>query len=337
MSIEDFPHVKVSACPIGLGLAALGRPGYINLGHATDLKSDYDVESMQQRTHEVLDYAWEAGVRYFDAARSYGRAEEFLSSWLESRAIEPNEVTVASKWGYTYTADWKIAVADGHKHEVKQHSVDRLNQQYPESTKLLGAHMDLYQIHSATLESGVLSNDAVLDRLAQLRDRGLRMGLSVSGATQSDVILRAIDCERGGRPIFSAVQATWNLLEQSVGFALQTASDQGWVVVVKEGVANGRLTDRNNDPDFSSKRDLLQSIADQHDASMDAVALAVILRQPWSKVVLSGAATKEQLNSNLLANEFADQLSEDELSQLTESLIETPETYWANRSGLKWN
>jgi len=28
--------------PIGLGLAALGRPGYINLGHADDLRRQYE-------------------------------------------------------------------------------------------------------------------------------------------------------------------------------------------------------------------------------------------------------------------------------------------------------
>lgn len=42
--------------------------------------------------------------RYYDAARSYGRAEEFLAGWLDSRGITPGQVLVGSKWGYTYTA-----------------------------------------------------------------------------------------------------------------------------------------------------------------------------------------------------------------------------------------
>ena len=33
----------LSVSPVGLGLAALGRPGYINLGHADDLGDDHDV------------------------------------------------------------------------------------------------------------------------------------------------------------------------------------------------------------------------------------------------------------------------------------------------------
>ena len=67
---------------IGLGLAALGRPAYINLGHEADLGPDRSPEALRARTHAVLDHAYEAGVRYFDAARSYGLAEEFLGTWL---------------------------------------------------------------------------------------------------------------------------------------------------------------------------------------------------------------------------------------------------------------
>jgi len=242
----------LQGCPFGLGLAALGRPGYINLGHAEDLNADYDLDSMQRRAHAVLDCAWEAGVRYFDVARSYGKAEQFLATWLSTREIQPEKVTVASKWGYVYTADWQVNVPAGQAHEVKQHSIDRLDQQYRQSFDQFGSQLDLYQVHSATLESQVLSNDRVLDRLAELRDQGLRIGLSVSGPGQADVIRAALVCQRGGQSIFNAVQATWNLFEPSAGDALQEASDQGWLVVVKEGVANGRLTDRNTETRWRS-------------------------------------------------------------------------------------
>jgi hypothetical protein len=35
--------------------------------------------------HHVLDAAYAAGIRYFEAAPSYGKAEAFLTSWLEAR------------------------------------------------------------------------------------------------------------------------------------------------------------------------------------------------------------------------------------------------------------
>ena len=64
---------------LGLGLAAVGRPAYITLGRVHDLGGDRSVDAMYARTAAVLDAAWAAGVRYLDAARSYGRAEEFLA------------------------------------------------------------------------------------------------------------------------------------------------------------------------------------------------------------------------------------------------------------------
>lgn len=182
---------------LGLGLAALGRSGYINLGHAADLQGNYELAAMETAAHAVLDAAWSAGVRYFDAARSYGRAEAFLASWLSSRKITPDAVVVGSKWGYTYTADWQV---EAPKHEIKDHSLPVLIRQWAESWSLLGAHLDLYQTHSATLESGVLENRPVLEELARLREQGVRIGLSLSGPNQAQTLRTA----RGpaGRPGF---------------------------------------------------------------------------------------------------------------------------------------
>src|SRR5437764_5603476 len=107
---------RAGGAQIGLGLAALGRPAYINIGHGRDLGPDRSVEALRERAWSVLDAARAAGIRYFDAARSYGRAEEFLGGWLTERRIAPGELTVASKWGYTYVAEWRV---DADVNEVK--------------------------------------------------------------------------------------------------------------------------------------------------------------------------------------------------------------------------
>ena len=219
---------------IGLGLAALGRPGYINVGHASDLAGHTSVESLEQLTHSVLDSAYERGVRYFDAARSYGLAEAFLASWLHRRGLGPTQVSVGSKWGYTYVANWRV---DASVNELKDLSVETLRRQLAESQELLGAYLRLYQIHSATLESGVLEDRAVLDELARLRASGVSIGLTVTGPKQGETIDRAV--EDGG---FDTVQTTWNLLEQGAGGALAAAHAAGMGVIVKEPLANGRLT-----------------------------------------------------------------------------------------------
>jgi aryl-alcohol dehydrogenase-like predicted oxidoreductase len=317
--------------PLGLGLAALGRPGYINLGHAEDLGRNYDEQAMESHAHWVLDEAWESGIRYYDAARSYGRAEQFLSSWLKSRHISPEDVSVGSKWGYTYTAGWQVMAE---KHEVKEHSLTVLKRQFRESRALLGDYLDLYQIHSATMGSGVLQNAAVLAELARLRDAGLQIGLSLSGPDQSETLRKALEIRFDGCPLFSAVQATWNLLETSAGEVLREAGAAGLGVVVKEALANGRLTSSNLEPSFQAKRALLERLAQELGATIDAVALGAALAQPWVDVVLSGAATVEHLRSNAAALSL--EWSEEMAAQLG-PLIETPESYWKTRSQLAWN
>jgi aryl-alcohol dehydrogenase-like predicted oxidoreductase len=323
------PGLAVSR--IGLGLAALGRPGYINLGHADDLGRNYDVAAMERHAHAVLDEAWRLGVRYFDAARSYGDAERFLATWLASRNIAPDAATVGSKWGYTYTAGWKT---DADKHEVKEHTLPVLHRQFAESRQLLGAHLDLYQIHSATLDSGVLENAEVLQELARLRDGGLKIGLTVTGPRQGETIRRALGVVLGGARLFASVQATWNLLEPSAGPALQEAHDAGLGVIVKEGLANGRLTSRNTDAAFAAKRLLLEETAARLHTTPDALALAAVLAQPWADVVLSGAATAEHLRSNVQATQVR---WDDAAAEQLRPLAEPAELYWKTRGQLRWN
>ena len=68
--------------------------------------------------------------------------------------------------------------------------------------------------------------------------------------------------------------------------------------------------------------------------TVDALALAAVLAQPWVDVVLSGAATVEHLQSNVAAPAV---VWDDEAAAPLAGLVETPEQYWARRSGLKWN
>ncbi|MFL5826761.1 MAG: aldo/keto reductase [Thermoleophilaceae bacterium] len=305
--------------PLGLGLAALGRPGYIDIGHAADLGADRSVEAMRAHAHAVLDAAYELGIRYFDAARSYGRAEEFLASWLDEHS--PADVTVGSKWGYVYTADWR---ADAEVHEVKDHSLENLKRQYAESRELLGDRLALYQVHSATLDGGVLEDERVLDELRRLRAEGLVVGLTLSGPRQADALRRALELD-----VFETVQATWNLLETSVGEALVDAHRAGWGVIAKEAVANGRLTARGD----AAEREPLRSLAAHREASPDQLALAAALSQPFADVVLSGATTATQLKSNAGAVGLA--LPWQELDAL-EGMAEPAERYWEERSELPW-
>jgi len=302
---------------IGLGLAALGRPGYLNLGHGADLGPDRSVDALRARSFEVLDAAYAAGVRYLDAARSYGRAEEFLGAWLRDR--DPPDVVVGSKWGYVYTAGWEV---DADPPEVKHHDADTLRRQLAETREHLGARLALYQIHSATPDSGVLENDAVLGELAALRAEGVAIGLTTSGTSQAQTLERALALD-----LFDAAQVTWNVHERAAGAALERAHDAGLGIVIKEALANGRLTPRAAPPELARAAEAVR-------AGPDAVALAAVLAQPFADLVLSGAASAETLRSNLAAADL--DLGAAALEALA-ALAEAPERYWAARGGLAWN
>ena len=331
MQKRELGRTGLTVTRLGLGLAALGRPGYINLGHAEDLGRDYEVAAMEAHAHAVLDAAYAGGIRYFDAARSYGKAEEFLGHWLVARGLTPEEVTVGSKWGYTYTADWQV---DAGVHEVKEHSLEVLERQWVETLGNLGeTHLDLYQIHSATFKSGVLENEPVLAKLAQLKETGIAIGLTVSGPKQAEVVQRAIPLIVDGVRLFDSVQATWNLLERSAGPALEEAAAAGMGVIVKEALANGRLTPRNEEDGFAKQSARLAQEAQRLNTTVDALAMAAVLVQPWATVVLSGAATVDHIMSNLHALDVA---WDDEAEAVLAFLKEPAEAYWSRRDELEW-
>jgi aryl-alcohol dehydrogenase-like predicted oxidoreductase len=191
---------------------------------------------------------------------------------------------------------------------------------------LLGSRVGLYQIHSVTPDSPALHDDALLDELAMLRDTGVRVGLSTSGPHQGEVIREALTVEAGGTRLFSAVQATWNLLEPSAGDALAAAADAGWFVMVKEALANGRLAGPYAPPP-------LAALAGDLRLTADAVAIGAVLALPFEPTVLLGPVSVAQLASNLTAVIIDQAMLGDRLAELAES----PVDYWAHRSGLAWH
>jgi aryl-alcohol dehydrogenase-like predicted oxidoreductase len=330
MEERELGDTALMVSRLGLGMAALGRPGYMVLGHAEDMAGGTAVDAMRRRAHAMLDAARALGVRYVDAARSYGRAEKFVASWLAARGIAEGELVIGSKWGYAYTAGWRV---DADVHEVKEHSPEQLARQWAESRALLGRHLQLYQIHSATLDTGVLENAGVIAGLATLKQDGIRIGLSLTGAGQAKTLRRAMEIEVDGIRLFDVVQATWNVLEPSAGPALQAARSAGMGVIVKEALANGRLTGRNTAPEHVADLSVLRAEAERLGTTIDALALAAALAQPWADVVLSGAASVAHLRSNAAALEVR---IDDEAREKLGALAWTPAAYWNERSRLPW-
>jgi len=215
--------------------------------------------------------------------------------------------------------------------------------QIEESNEYIGEYIDLYQVHSATFESGILTDKRIHKALDQCRlEHGWKIGLSVSGPNQDDVLREAMkiqvanengDCRR----LFDSVQCTYNLLEQKPGPALQEAHDAGMDIIIKEGLANGRLL---TDGNCQNRYRLLSGVASELGVSTDQLALAFILTQDFAPRVLSGAVTAEHLQSNHKAVELAGLLKKSHveiLARLADGCVMDSDTYWADRKALVWN
>jgi len=155
--------------------------------------------------------------------------------------------------------------------------------------------------------------------------------VSTSGPRQSDAIRRALDVTVDGRPVFTSIQSTWNLLEPSAGPALAEAAEAGATVIVKEAVANGRLAPGGGGSTVGERS--AAKAAEDLGVGVDQLAIAVALAQPWAWRVLSGAVSPEQLRANAGAESIA---VPEQLSARLGSLAEPPSEYWAARSHRAW-
>lgn len=313
---------------LGLGLAALGRPEYINVRREKD--EDKSLSYYEKNAQKVLQFAYEKGIRDFDTAPSYGKGEKFLLDWYKQSHIQ--DLHLSTKWGYTYVADWEIGYSN--PHEIKEHSVDKLLEQWSYSKQFLPA-LGIYQIHSATFESGVLENDKVLSQLHQIKKESkLLIGLSASGEQQREILEFASQIEIDNEPLFESFQVSYNILEMSTHGILKELLNKGKTVIIKEALANGRVFRTNKYPHYDKLYKSLELLANKYDVSVDAVALRYVMDHLQPSILLSGASTVKQLEENLGALKF--ELEDFEIEELGKHRVD-PASYWNERKQLAWN
>ena len=313
---------------IGLGTAAIGRPQYINI-RQEESKSK-PLSEFKEQGLKLLEAAYNLGIRYFDTAPGYGMAESLIMEWLHHKK-KIHEVMVATKWGYTYVANFD---PEATIHEIKEHSLAKLQAQWYHS-KLLMPYLKIYQIHSATLETGVLENEAVIDQLSELRDQyGIVIGLTTTGEGQLSTIEKAIEINRNGRPLFEAFQCTFNMLDQSIGSINQILKASERKLIIKEALANGRLFPNSHFPHYQELYRTLNALAEKYGVGIDAISLRYCMDKLTPFIVLSGASNLVHLEQNLLANQF--NLTPLEIETLDQFTV-SPNFYWTERKNLSWN
>jgi aryl-alcohol dehydrogenase-like predicted oxidoreductase len=312
---------------LGLGTAALGRPQYINVRQ--DNSGNTDLETFRKHSFSVLEAAYNSGIRYFDTAPGYGLAEELVLEWVQTK--NDTSIEIATKWGYTYTANFDINAT---VHEIKEHSLKKLNEQWSFSKQLL-PYLKVYQIHSATLETGVLENTEVLRQLAFLKKTyNLKIGLTTSGTNQVEVIKKALTVLVDGQTVFDLFQVTYNFLDQSLQEVSAELMRQNKSIVIKEALANGRVFGNTAYPHYKELYLVLEELSKKYTVGVDAISLKYCEQTIPNSIVLSGASTALQLKENVKLTDFS--LSSDDIETLN-SFRTTPDFYWTERKKLQWN
>lgn len=290
VSINSSGHNSIEK--IGLGLANFGflpfSPKGVLAGRAVMRGNK------QETSNNLLDFAWDSGIRFFDSSSAYGNSEKLLAAW---KSENKKPVNVISKWGYIPSfAGEKIWSA-------KRHTLSVLNAQFRESYNLLGESLVGYLVHSADLKSGVFEDKDVLKRMMEIKSSGISIGVTVSGPNQCQTIQRAVDIQIQGEKLFNIYEATWNLLEQSAEPALKEANDMGAFIIIKEVLANGRLTEsQNRFSRFINPKDIIH-LSHKKRVTLDAVAVVAALTRPWCNLALLGTTNINHLKSNLSAIE----------------------------------
>ncbi|MDA7502210.1 aldo/keto reductase [Chitinophagales bacterium] len=319
--------MKSNKSRLGLGTAAIGRPHYINVRQ--EEAAEFEMGPFREQGIAVLDEAFKNGITYYDTAPGYGMAEQLIMAWLAGK--QAGSIELANKWGYRYVANFRKSAE---VHEIKEHSLENLNAQWLKSQKLL-PNMKVYQIHSATFETGVLENEPILNRLAELKDsHGLKIGLTSSGTNQVELMKRALDVEVGGTALFDVFQFTYNVFEQNFAdLAIDLVRDNK-SVVIKEAMANGRVFPSSKFAHYQPAYSYMTELAQKYGVGNDAIALRFCMDTIPGSTVLSGAGIKEHLVSNLLALKF--ELAQEEIERLKQFAVSS-ESYWGERKKLAWN
>ncbi|WP_299110384.1 aldo/keto reductase [uncultured Winogradskyella sp.] len=318
---------SLKAKNIGLGTAAIGRPVYINIKQNAD-KKPFNLSAFKAKGLRVLEDAYNKGVRYFDTSPGYGLAEQLLVEWLDKKN-DPS-IKVSTKWGYTYVANFK---PDAKEHEIKEHSLIKLNEQW-EYSKLLLPHLKLYQIHSATLDTGVLDNLEVLKRLHELKkENNITIGLTTTGNNQTEVLEKALSIEVENEVLFQSYQSTFNILDQSLVKYKDILQNLSGPFIIKEALANGRLIPNSNYFEYKNLYNFMDQLANKYNVGADAIALGYCMAVFPEALVLSGANNEIHLDANLKAIEIS--LTNSEIEQLSAFGISSTK-YWQERKQLQW-
>ncbi len=291
------------------------------------------VTSSDDEGRRVFDRAIDAGINLVDTANVYseGRSEELLGQWVKGKR---DRVLLATKC--RFPIGFGAASKPGpHDWGLSRKAILAACEA---SLKRLGADfVDLYQVH---MQDTSVAIDETLRALDDLVTQGKVRYIGCSNYTGYRLVesLWVADKLRAHR--YESVQLQWSLAVRSAEREVVPACRAfGVGVLVWSPLARGFLTGkykrdqapppgtrldswRDTFKAYDNDRlwnvvDVLGKVAQRHDTTHAAVALAWLLSKPVVSTVIVGARTVEQLENNLRASEV--KLSIEDVRELDEA------------------
>lgn len=309
MNQRTLGNTGLTVSEIGMGTWALGGREWGDIG---------ETEAVN-----LLRYAFESGVTYYDTADQYGggRVEKLLG---EAFSALGDRVVIATKLGYELDSDgW---ISHGWKHPTFNVSPDYIRNAVEGSlTRLKREAIDFYQFHSPPPPEAWDDAFGTMEALkteGKIRFYGLCLGTEAHA-------LQAINATG-----ISSLMLTYNILTQEMSSpVMDTAAENGIAVTVRQPLSSGLLsgmltpdtTFAENDyrktwPREKFLNDLerveqVKSIIKNKARSLPQAALKFILAHPAVSCVVPGMMTPAQVDDSVATSDAAP-LPESVLKQL---------------------
>jgi aryl-alcohol dehydrogenase-like predicted oxidoreductase len=290
-----------------------------------------NLEIDRDTAHDLLDTYADHGGRFIDTADVYGegKSESWIGDWLEERDRE--DFVVASKIYFPTRDDDPNGRGLNRKHIRRQIDLmlDRLGTD----------HIDLLYTHRWDDATPGREFMRTLDGLVQ-DGKVHYLGASTLRPNAWKLAEANAIADRYGWEPFTVTQPRYNLVNREIeGEYLDFCRENGLAVVPWSPLGQGFLTgkyerdadlpddatasdtegweDRYLTPENFDALDVLETVADEVDATPAQVALAYQLHHPDVTAPIIGARTVDQLEENLGA--AAVELSDDQFERLDAS------------------
>ena len=256
---------------------------------------------------DLLRYAFENGVTYYDTADQYGggRAERLLG---EAFSVLGNRIVIATKLGYELNSDGWIS----HGWESPSFNVSRdyIREAVEGSlTRLKRDVIDIYQFHAPP---PIEAWDEAFGTMEELKSEGKIRFYGVCLGSEADA-LKAM-AETG----ISSLMLTYNILTQGMAQpVMETADKKGIAVVVRQPLSSGLLSGQLTPDTMFAENDYrktwsrekfladlerveqVKSIVTGKAKSLPQAALKFILAHPAVSCVVPGMMTPGQVDDGV--------------------------------------